>query len=126
MKSFQIVSAKTMDELKEELFKLNKNLDETKNDKFTKEIDTFSIIYNPDLLLFQAMVMISSRFNKNYNPEEKPNQTPFKEKNSKFKNSKPNNKKEDIVTKFFKEDTVTSEAKERMYQKQKRKGKFNK
>lgn len=126
MKSFQIVSAKTMDELKEELFKLNKNLDETKNDKFTKEIDNFSIIYNPDLLLFQAMVMISSRFNKNYNPEEKPNQTPFKEKNSKFKNSKPNNKKEDIVTKFFKEDTVTSEAKERMYQKQKRKGKFNK
>lgn len=126
MKSFQIVSAKTMDELKDELFKLNKNLDETKNDKFTKEIDNFSIIYNPDLLLFQAMVMISSRFNKNYNPEEKPNQTPFKEKNSKFKNSKPNNKKEDIVTKFFKEDTVTSEAKERMYQKQKRKGKFNK
>lgn len=126
MKSFQIVNAKTMDELKEELFKLNKNLDETKNDKFTKEIDNFSIIYNPDLLLFQAMVMISSRFNKNYNPEEKPNQTPFKEKNSKFKNSKPNNKKEDIVTKFFKEDTVTSEAKERMYQKQKRKGKFNK
>ena len=126
MKSFQIVSAKTMDELKEELFKLNKNLDETKNDKFTKEIDTFSIMYNPDLLLFQAMVMISSRFNKNYNPEEKPNQTPFKEKDKKFKNSKPNNKKEDIVTKFFKEDTVTSEAKERMYQKQKRKGKFNK
>lgn len=126
MKSFQIVSAKTMDELKEELFKLNKNLDETKNDKFTKEIDNFSIIYNPDLLLFQAMVMISSRFNKNYNPEEKPNQTPFKEKDKKFKNSKPNNKKEDIVTKFFKEDTVTSEAKERMYQKQKRKGKFNK
>ena len=114
MKSFQIVSAKTMDELKEELFKLNKNLDETKNDKFTKEIDNFSIIYNPDLLLFQAMVMISSRFNKNYNPEEKPNQTPFKEKDKKFKNSKPNNKKEDIVTKFFKEDTVTSEAKERM------------
>ena len=126
MKSCQIVSAKTMDELKEELFKLNKNLDETKNDKFTKEIDNFSIIYNPDLLLFQAMVMISSRFNKNYNPEEKPNQTPFKEKDKKFKNSKPNNKKEDIVTKFFKEDTVTSEAKERMYQKQKRKGKFNK
>ena len=126
MKSFQIVSAKTMDELKEELFKLNKSLDETKNDKFTKEIDNFSIIYNPDLLLFQAMVMISSRFNKNYNPEEKPNQTPFKEKDKKFKNSKPNNKKEDIVTKFFKEDTVTSEAKERMYQKQKRKGKFNK
>ena len=126
MKSFQIVSAKTMELLKEELFKLSKSLDETKNDKFIKEIDTFSIVYNPDLSLFQAMVMISSRFNKNYNPEEKPNQTPFKEKNSKFKNSKPNNKKEDIVTKFFKEDTVTSEAKERMYQKQKRKGKFNK
>lgn len=126
MKSFQIIEAKTMDELKEELIKFNKSLDETKNDKFIKEIDTFSIVYNPDLSLFQAMVMISSRFNKNYNPEEKPNQTPFKEKNSKFKNSKPNNKKEDIVTKFFKEDTVTSEAKERMYQKQKRKGKFNK
>lgn len=126
MKSFQIIEAKTMDALKEELIKFNKSLDETKNDKFIKEIDTFSIVYNPDLSLFQAMVMISSRFNKNYNPEEKPNQTPFKEKNSKFKNSKPNNKKEDIVTKFFKEDTVTSEAKERMYQKQKRKGKFNK
>ena len=126
MKNFEIVSAKTMDLLKEELFKLSKSLDETKNDKFIKEIDTFSIVYNPDLSLFQAMVMISSRFNKNYNPEEKPNQTPFKEKNSKFKNSKQNNKKEDIVTKFFKEDTVTSEAKERMYQKQKRKGKFNK
>ena len=126
MKSFQIIEAKTMDQLKEELFKFNKSLDETKNDKFIKEIDTFSIVYNPDLSLFQAMVMISSRFNRNYNPEEKPNQTPFKEKDKKFKNSKPNNKKEDIVTKFFKEDTVTSEAKERMYQKQKRKGKFNK
>lgn len=126
MKNFEIIIAKTMDLLKEELIKFNKSLDETKNDKFIKEIDTFSIVYNPDLSLFQAMVMISSRFNKNYNPEEKPNQTPFKEKNSKFKNSKPNNKKEDIVTKFFKEDTVTSEAKERMYQKQKRKGKFNK
>ena len=126
MKSFQIIEAKTMDELKEELFKLSKKLEETRDNKFIKEIDTFSIVYNPDLSLFQAMVMISSRFNRNYNPEEKPNQTPFKEKNSKFKNSKPNNKKEDIVTKFFKEDTVTSEAKERMYQKQKRKGKFNK
>ena len=90
MKSFQIIEAKTMDELEEELIKFNKSLDETKNDKFIKEIDTFSIVYNPDLSLFQAMVMISSRFNKNYNPEEKPNQTPFKEKNSKFKNSKPN------------------------------------
>lgn len=126
MKNFEIINAKTMDLLKEELIKFNKSLDETKNDKFIKEIDTFSIVYNPDLSLFQAMVMISSRFNKNYNPEEKPNQTPFKEKNSKFKNSKPNNKKEDIVTKFFKDDTITSEAKERMYQKQKRKGKFNK
>ena len=126
MNNFYIFIAKTMDLLKEELIKFNKSLDETKNDKFIKEIDTFSIVYNPDLSLFQAMVMISSRFNRNYNPEEKPNQTPFKEKNSKFKNSKPNNKKEDIVTKFFKEDTVTSEAKERMYQKQKRKGKFNK
>ena len=128
MKNFEIIIAKTMDLLKEELIKFNKSLDETKNDKFIKEIDTFSIVYNPDLSLFQAMVMISSRFNKNYNPEEKPNQTPFKvkEKNSKFKNSKPNNKKEDIVTKFFKDDTITSEAKERMYQKQKRKGKFNK
>ena len=126
MKNFEIIIAKTMDLLKEELIKFNKSLDETKNDKFIKEIDTFSIVFNPGLSLFQAMVMISSRFNKNYNPEEKPNQTPFKEKNSKFKNSKPNNKKEDIVTKFFKEDTVTSEAKERMYQKQKRKGKFNK
>ena len=125
-KNFEIIIAKTMDLLKEELIKFNKSLDETKNDKFIKEIDTFSIVYNPDLSLFQAMVMISSRFNKNYNPEEKPNQTPFKEKDKKFKNSKPNNKKEDIVTKFFKEDTVTSEAKERMYQKQKRKGKFNK
>ncbi len=127
MKNFEIIIAKTMDLLKEELIKFNKSLDETKNDKFIKEIDTFSIVYNPDLSLFQAMVMISSRFNKNYNPEEKQNQTPFKEKNSKFKNSKPNNKKgEDIVSKFFKEDTVSSEAKERMYQKQKRKGKFNK
>ena len=126
MKNFEIIIAKTMDLLKEELIKFNKSLDETKNDKFIKEIDTFSIVYNPDLSLFQAMVMISSRFNKNYKPEEKPNQTPFKEKNSKFKNSKPNNKKEDIVTKFFKDDTITSEAKERMYQKQKRKGKFNK
>ena len=126
MKNFEIIIAKTMDLLKEELIKFNKSLDETKNDKFIKEIDTFSIVYNPDLSLFQAMVMISSRFNRNYNPEEIPNQTPFKEKNSTFKNSKPNNKKEDIVTKFFKEDTVTSEAKERMYQKQKRKGKFNK
>ena len=126
MKSFQIIEAKTMDELKEELFKLSKKLEETRDNKFIKEIDTFSVLFNSKSDVFQAMVMISSRFNKNYNPEEKPNQTPFKEKNSKFKNSKPNNKKEDIVTKFFKEDTVTSEAKERMYQKQKRKGKFNK
>ena len=126
MKNFEIIIAKTMDLLKEELIKFNKSLDETKNDKFIKEIDTFSIVYNPDLSLFQAMVMISSRFNKNYNSEEKQSQTQFKEKNKKFKNSKPNNKKEDIVTKFFKDDTITSEAKERMYQKQKRKGKFNK
>lgn len=127
MKSFQIVNAKTMDELKDELFKLSKSLDETKNDKFIKEIDTFSIVFNPGLSLFQAMVMISSRFNKNYNSEEKQSQTQFKEKDNKFRNSKSNNKKgEDIVSKFFKEDTVSSEAKERMYQKQKRKGKFNK
>ena len=126
MKSFQIIEAKTMDELKEELFKLSKKLEETRDNKFIKEIDTFSVLFNSKSDVFQAMVMISHRFNKNYTPEEKPNQTPFKEKNSKFKNSKPNNKKEDIVTKFFKEDTVTSEAKERMYQKQKRKGKFNK
>ena len=127
MKSFQIVNAKTMDELKGELFKLSKSLDETKNDKFIKEIDTFSILFNPSLSLFQAMVMISSRFNKNYNSEEKQSQTQFKEKDNKFRNSKSNNKKgEDIVSKFFKEDTVSSEAKERMYQKQKRKGKFNK
>lgn len=127
MKSFQIVNAKTMDELKDELFKLSKSLDETKNDKFIKEIDTFSILFNPGLSLFQAMVMISSRFNKNYNSEEKQSQTQFKEKDNKFRNSKSNNKKgEDIVSKFFKEDTVSSEAKERMYQKQKRKGKFNK
>lgn len=127
MKSFQIVNAKTMDELKDELFKLSKSLDETKNDKFIKEIDTFSIVFNPGLSLFQAMVMISSRFNKNYNSEEKQSQAQFKEKDNKFRNSKSNNKKgEDIVSKFFKEDTVSSEAKERMYQKQKRKGKFNK
>ena len=127
MKNFEIIIAKTMDLLKEELIKFNKSLDETKNDKFIKEIDTFSIVYNPDLSLFQAMVMISSRFNKNYNSEEKQSQTQFKEKNNKFRNSKSNNKKgEDIVSKFFKEDTVSSEAKERMYQKQKRKGKFNK
>ena len=127
MKNFEIIIAKTMDLLKEELIKFNKSLDETKNDKFIKEIDTFSIVYNPDLSLFQAMVMISSRFNRNYNPEEKQSQTQFKEKNNKFRNSKSNNKKgEDIVSKFFKEDTVSSEAKERMYQKQKRKGKFNK
>ena len=126
MKSFQIIEAKTMDELKEELFKLSKKLEETRDNKFIKEIDTFSVLFNSKSDVFQAMVMISSRFNKNYNPEEKPNQTPFKEKDKKFKNSKPNNKKEDIVSKFFKEDTVSSEAKERMYQKQKRKGKFNK
>lgn len=127
MKSFQIIEAKNMDMLKEELIKLSKTLDETRGDKFTKEIDTFSILYNPDLLLFQAMVMISSRFNKNYKPEEKSNQTSFKEKDNKFRrDNKPNKKGEDIVSKFFKDDTIGSEAKERMHQKQKRKGKFNK
>lgn len=126
MKSFQIIEAKNMDMLKEELIKLSKTLDETRGDKFTKEIDTFSILYNPDLLLFQAMVMISSRFNKNYKPEEKSNQTSFKEKDNKFRRDNKPNKKEDIVSKFFKDDTIGSEAKERMHQKQKRKGKFNK
>ena len=61
MKSFQIVSAKTMDELKEELFKLNKNLDETKNDKFTKEIDTFSIMYNPNRCIFHLISQLFGR-----------------------------------------------------------------
>ena len=128
MKSFQIIEAKTMDMLKEDLIKLSKNLDETRDSKFIKEIYNFSIIYNPKSDVFQAMVMISHRFNKNYTPEEKSNQTSFKEKdNNKFKSNKSNNKKgEDIVSKFFKDDNIGSEAKERMYQKQKRKGKFNK
>lgn len=127
MKSFQIIEAKTMDALKEELFKLSKKLEETRDNKFIKEIDKFSIIYNPKSDVFQAMVMISHRFNKNYTPEEKTEQTSFKEKNNKNRTNKSNNKKgEDIVSKFFKDDNISSEAKERMYQKQKRKGKFNK
>ena len=68
--------------------------------------------------------MISHRFNKNYTPEEKTEQ--FKEKNNKNRNKSNNKKGEDIVSKFFKDDNIGSEAKERMYQKQKRKGKFNK
>ena len=129
MKSFQIIEAKTMDMLKEELFKLSKTLDETRDNKFIKEIYNFSIIYNPKSDVFQAMVMISHRFNKNYTytPEEKTEQTSFKEKNNKNRTNKSNNKKgEDIVSKFFKDDNISSEAKERIYQKQKRKGKFNK
>ena len=129
MKSFQIIEAKTMDELKEELFKLSKKLEETRDNKFIKEIDTFSVLFNPKSDVFQAMVMISHRFNKNYTytPEEKTEQTSFKEKNNKNRNNKSNNKKgEDIVSKFFKDDNISSEAKERIYQKQKRKGKFNK
>lgn len=127
MKSFQIIEAKTMDELKEELFKLSKKLEETRDNKFIKEIDTFSVLFNSKSDVFQAMVMISHRFNKNYNPEEKTEQTSFKEKNNKNRANKSNNKKgEDIVSKFFKDDNIGSEAKERMYQKQKRKGKFNK
>ena len=127
MKSFQIIEAKTMDELKEELFKLSKTLDETRDNKFIKEIYNFSIIYNPKSDVFQAMVMISHRFNKNYTytPEEK-TETSFKEKNNKNRNKSNNKKGEDIVSKFFKDDNIGSEAKERMYQKQKRKGKFNK
>ena len=63
----------------------------------------------------------------NYKPEEKSNQTSFKEKDNKFRrDNKPKKKGEDIVSKFFKDDTIGSEAKERMHQKQKRKGKFNK
>ena len=129
MKSFQIIEAKTMDELKEELFKLSKKLEETRDNKFIKEIDTFSVLFNSKSDVFQAMVMISHRFNKNYTytPEEKTEQTSFKEKNNKNRTNKSNNKKgEDIVSKFFKDDNIGSEAKERMYQKQKRKGKFNK
>ena len=129
MKSFQIIEAKTMDMLKEELFKLSKTMDETRDNKFIKEIYNFSIIYNPKSDVFQAMVMISHRFNKNYTytPEEKTEQTSFKEKNNKNRTNKSNNKKgEDIVSKFFKDDNISSEAKERIYQKQKRKGKFNK
>ena len=126
MKSFQIIEAKTMDELKEELFKLSKKLEETRDNKFIKEIDTFSVLFNSKSDVFQAMVMISHRFNKNYTPEEK-TETSFKEKNNKNRTNKSNNKKgEDIVSKFFKDDNIGSEAKERMYQKQKRKGKFNK
>ena len=129
MKSFQIIEAKTMDMLKEELFKLSKKLEETRDNKFIKEIDTFSVLFNSKSDVFQAMVMISHRFNKNYTytPEEKTEQTSFKEKNNKNRTNKSNNKKgEDIVSKFFKDDNIGSEAKERMYQKQKRKGKFNK
>lgn len=126
MKNFQIVEGKTMDMLKEELIKLSKTLDETRDNKFIKEIDTFSVVYNPKSDVFQAMVMISHRFNKNYTPGEKSNQTSFKEKDNKFRTNKPNKKGEDIVSKFFKDDTISSEAKERMNQKQKRKGKFNK
>ena len=126
MKSFQIIEAKTMDELKEELFKLSKKLEETRDNKFIKEIDTFSVLFNSKSDVFQAMVMISHRFNKNYTPEEK-TETSFKEKNNKNRTNKSNNKKgEDIVSKFFKDDNISSEAKERIYQKQKRKGKFNK
>ena len=127
MKSFQIIEAKTMDMLKEELFKLSKTLDETRDNKFIKEIYNFSIIYNPKSDVFQAMVMISHRFNKNYTytPEEK-TETSFKEKNNKNRNKSNNKKGEDIVSKFFKDDNISSEAKERIYQKQKRKGKFNK
>ena len=66
MKSFQIIEAKTMDELKEELFKLSKKLEETRDNKFIKEIDTFSVLFNSKSDVFQAMVMISHRFNKNY------------------------------------------------------------
>lgn len=137
MKNFQIVEGKTMDILKEELFKLSKVLDETRGNKFINEIDTFSVVYNPKSDVFQAMVMISYRFNRNYTPEEKSNQSSFKEKDNKFRANKSNNKKgediksnnkkgEDMVSKFFKDDNISSEAKERMYQKQKRKGKFNK
>lgn len=126
MKNFQIVEGKTMDMLKEELIKLSKTLDETRDNKFIKEIDTFSVVYNPKSDVFQAMVMISHRFNKNYAPGEKSNQTSFKEKDNKFRANKPNKKGEDIVSKFFKDDAISSEAKERMNQKQKRKGKFNK
>ena len=125
MKSFQIIEAKTMDELKEELFKLSKKLEETRDNKFIKEIDTFSVLFNSKSDVFQAMVMISHRFNKNYTPEEK-TETSFKEKNNKSRNKSNNKKGEDIVSKFFKDDNIGSEAKERMYQKQKRKGKFNK
>ena len=126
MKSFQIIEAKTMDELKEELFKLSKKLEETRDNKFIKEIDTFSVLFNSKSDVFQAMVMISHRFNKNYTytPEEKTEQ--FKEKNNKNRNKSNNKKGEDIVSKFFKDDNIGSEAKERIYQKQKRKGKFNK
>ena len=126
MKSFQIIEAKTMEELKEELFKLSKKLEETRDNKFIKEIDTFSVLFNSKSDVFQAMVMISHRFNKNYTytPEEKTEQ--FKEKNNKNRNKSNNKKGEDIVSKFFKDDNIGSEAKERMYQKQKRKGKFNK
>lgn len=128
MKSFQIIEAKTMDMLKEELFKLSKKLEETRDNKFIKEIDTFSVLFNSKSDVFQAMVMISHRFNKNYTytPEEKTEQTSFKEKNNKNRNKSNNKKGEDIVSKFFKDDNIGSEAKERMYQKQKRKGKFNK
>ena len=133
MKSFQIIEAKTMDEVKEELFKLSEKLEETRDNKFIKEIDTFSVLFNSKSDVFQAMVMISHRFNKNYTPEEKTEQTSFKEKNNKNRANKSNNtnksnnkKGEDIVSKFFKDDNISSEAKERMYQKQKRKGKFNK
>ena len=125
MKSFQIIEAKTMDALKEELFKLSKKLEETRDNKFIKEIDTFSVLFNSKSDVFQAMVMISHRFNKNYTPEEK-TETSFKEKNNKNRNKSNNKKGEDIVSKFFKDDNIGSEAKERMYQKQKRKGKFNK
>ena len=125
MKSFQIIEAKTMDELKEELFKLSKKLEETRDNKFIKEIDTFSVLFNSKSDVFQAMVMISHSFNKNYTPEEK-TETSFKEKNNKNRNKSNNKKGEDIVSKFFKDDNIGSEAKERMYQKQKRKGKFNK
>ena len=128
MKSFQIIEAKTMDELKEELFKLSKKLEETRDNKFIKEIDTFSVLFNSKSDVFQAMVMISHRFNKNYTytPEEK-TETSFKEKNNKNRNNKSNNKKgEDIVSKFFKDDNIGSEAKERIKKKKKRKGKFNK
>lgn len=127
MKEFKLIKGKTVDMLKEELIKLSKNLEiETRDNKFIKEIDNFSFIYDPKSDVFQAIVMISQRFNKNYT-EEKTKQTSFKEKNNKDRTNRSNNKKgEDIVSKFFKDDNIGSEAKERMYQKQKRKGKFNK